>query len=295
MDDSKKDEKIEAKRPAEEPGAERDLSFLWPAIDRIRSVEIKFTADAASDAAGSSVAADTETRLATLEAEVAALKEIVRNAAGLPAGAEAAPAEPGTTQFAPSEYPRHSPKGIVTVIAAAVGLLLLAHWLIVVVYDLRTVTLLLASIAIPFGIAILFTRWRRISLKCEIAIALIVGLVAVFGMSYVTSVVEETSFLPANAREWRETLEYVASITFAYLTGVLVSSAWQARIGTDSGRVGQTTLRVAHTLVKATGQALGTGAAAGRHVKGIQDLINFAIPAATAIASVTTGVSSILK
>ena len=57
---------------------------------------------------------------------------------------------------------------------------------------------------------------------------------AVFGMAYITSIHEKTAFLPENMREWQETLEYIASIMFAHLTGVLVSSAMQARSGAQN-------------------------------------------------------------
>jgi len=293
MDDREKDEERTAKRLTEETRLRSEVSALWPVIDRIRSVEIRFTGDAdAEGSPGSATAAaakrSLEARLATLEAEVAALTQIVRNGIG-----EAAVAEPAPPT--PEEYPLHSWNGIVTAVAASVGLLLLAHWLIVVVYDLRTVNLLLSSIVIPLGVAIAFTRRRRIALRSEVAIALSIGLLAVFGMSYVTSVVERTSFLPENWREWRETLEYVASISFAYLTGVLASSAWQAHVGRGSGRVGETTLRVAQKLAKATGQALETGTKVGKQVKGIHDLINFSVPAATAVVSIVTGINGILK
>ena len=61
--------------PRQDGEAGRDLSFLWPAIDRIRAVEIKFTTDGNEDAAtGAAAKPDFAARLAALESEVAALK-----------------------------------------------------------------------------------------------------------------------------------------------------------------------------------------------------------------------------
>ena len=93
------------------------------------------------------------------------------------------------------------------------------------------------AIAIPLPIAIWMTLRRRIQPGLEIAMAVAIGLIAVGGMSYVTGLHEHTSFLPEDRREWRETFEYVASIAFAYGTGVLISAALQARSGARTAPV----------------------------------------------------------
>lgn len=295
MDGAKED--LNRSQPTPETATPRqDLSFLLPVIDRIRAVEIKFTGETPSDAAtphSGAPAASVETRLTALEAEIASLKEIVQSAASVLAAAQSV-GLPTSIPTEPIEYRAHSWQGITAMVVVTVALLLLAHWLIVIVYDLRLVLLRIASIAIPLVFAIAFTLKRRIVLRHECAIALAIAVIAVLGMSYVTSVVEKTTWLPENAREWRETLEYVASIAFAYLTGVLASSAWQGHVGRSSGRVGDATLRLAQRLAKATGQALETGSKVGKQVKTIHDVINTAIPAATAVVSVVTGVNSIL-
>lgn len=271
----------------------RDLSFLWPVIDRIRAVEIKFDGDALAQVnAAGGIHPDVEARLAKLEAEIAAMKEVVQNAAGV-LNAVGAAAD-AASSAAPHEYPAHSWKAVTATIVFTVALLLVAHWLIVVVYDMKLLVLRLASIVLPLGIALAFTVNRRIVLRYEVPVAIVIALLAVFGMSYVTAVVEKTTWLPENAREWRETIEYVASIALAYVTGVLVSSAWQAHVGRATGRVGETTLKMAQSLAKVSGHALDTGSKVGKQVKTIHDLINTAMPAATAVASVITGVNSVL-
>jgi hypothetical protein len=302
MDTSQKNEPDQSGGNAPEtPGARQDLSFLWPVIDRIRAVEIKFSGDAldpaapqaASDAAALTMP-DFDARLTRLEAEIAAIKEIVQSATVVLSVADS----PDASSPVPAEstgYPARSWKGVAFCTGLSVALLLLAHWLIVFVYDLRTIVLLLASILVPLVVAIVFTLRRRIVLKVEIAIALSIGLLAVMGMSYITSVIEKAPLLPQNLREWIETLEYIASVSFAYFTGALMSNAWQNRFDENKARMGQTTLRVAKRLAKATGQALETGTKVGKQVKSIQDLINAAMPVGTAVVSVVTGVSSILK
>src|SRR5262244_2481480 len=57
----------------------RDLSFLWPLLDRIRAVEIKLQGDSAPEPAH-----DIEARLMALEDAVAAIGRTLREALGTP-------------------------------------------------------------------------------------------------------------------------------------------------------------------------------------------------------------------
>ena len=275
----------------------RDLSFLWPVIDRIRAVEIKFHGDAPAgaqpDAAGGSQppATDVESRLKALETDVANIKQMLQDTIGeLSRGVTEAVAEVSAVvaELPPLSWPR--------VLAAAVlsiGLLLLAHWLAVFVFDVRTLILRLISIAIPLPIAVWLTLRRQIRPWTEVAIALAIGVIAVFGMSYVTSVLEKTTFLPENLREWRETFEYVASITFAHLTGVLISSALQARSGAHN-RAGQATLKLAKVLASVTGKTLAGSAQIKKQVDMIHDLINKLMPVASGVAAIIAGLKGVV-
>ena len=48
------------------------------------------------------------------------------------------------------------------------------------------------------------------------------AMLSVIGMSWVTSLVDKTSVMPQSSIEWREFVEYAASITFSFLTGMLL-------------------------------------------------------------------------
>lgn len=110
-------------------GAERDLSFLWPVIDRIRAVEIKFSTDegagGAPAAAGSPPKPNLEARLKALEDEVAALKQSMQGTLGaLSDGVAAAAAEVSAAalELAPQRWWR-----VAAVAVSVVLLLLIAH------------------------------------------------------------------------------------------------------------------------------------------------------------------------
>lgn len=123
------------------------------------------------------------------------------------------------------------PTGLVAVLTALavylvfpLGLLLAGHALITIALDAPLIYLRLVSIAIPlpFGL-LLFARQRRTVLPW-FAAAIVLAVGAVIGMSWITSLVDRTPVLPQNAFEWREYLEYAASISFSFLTGMLIGS-----------------------------------------------------------------------
>lgn len=105
---------------------------------------------------------------------------------------------------------------------APLALLLAAHCLIVLVYDLNTLYLRLVSLLIPlpFGFWLVAREYRGRAIPLVMLVAL-AGL-AVLGMSAATGWLDATPVLPEGAREWREFIEYAASIGFSYLTGMLL-------------------------------------------------------------------------
>lgn len=276
--------------PPHAGASERDLAFLLPLIDKIKAVEIKFQSDGAAPA--STAAGSVDARLKALEDDVAAIKQKLQETLGaltqeVSNAAEAVAA--AALELRPQSWLRIGFAALLTV-----ALLLVAHYLVVFVYDLRTVVLRLISVAIPLPAALWLTLRYRINPWRQIGVALAIGFAAVFGMSYVTSVHEHTTFLPENLREWRETLEYVASIAFAHHTGVLISCALQARSGARN-RAGQATLKLAQTLASATGKAVKTGTELKKHVDSIQGLINNLMPVASAIAAVVAGLKGVVN
>lgn len=101
-------------------------------------------------------------------------------------------------------------------------ILLTAHGLITVVYDLPLLFLHIVSIVVPAPFAYyLFARKKR-SVLGWFAGAIILACVAVIGMSAITSLVDSTPIMPRSPIEWRDFIEYSASISFSFLTGMLI-------------------------------------------------------------------------
>ena len=102
-------------------------------------------------------------------------------------------------------------------------LLLIAHGIIIILYDANPWILRIASmlIPLPFG-AVSWARGNR-HLLFSLVFALGLAISAVLGMSAITGMVDGAPVLPQDLREWREILEFAASISFSFLTGLLVA------------------------------------------------------------------------
>lgn len=119
-------------------------------------------------------------------------------------------------------------------IVAPLILLLVAHTLITIVYDLNVVYLRLISmlLPLPFGFWLIRDEPRTL-LPWFIGIAFL-AVASVLGMSAIVAAVDGTTILPRNAFEWRELLEYSASIAFSFLTGMLVSRVTGGSVNPDN-------------------------------------------------------------
>lgn len=101
-------------------------------------------------------------------------------------------------------------------------LLIGAHAVITVVYDTKLLYLRVVSILLPFPFAYaLFVSYKRALAPWFLA-ALGLAALSVIGMSWVTSLVDHTPVMPQSTIEWKDFIEYSASISFSFLTGMLV-------------------------------------------------------------------------
>ena len=99
---------------------------------------------------------------------------------------------------------------------------LLAHYVLVVALDLSTLYLRVASIVVPLISAILLYRNARPTAAVAAFVALATALLAVVCMAVVVGLSFGHSILPATRYEWRETVEYFASIGGSFFVGYLL-------------------------------------------------------------------------
>ena len=102
------------------------------------------------------------------------------------------------------------------------ALLIAAHGLITVFYDLNTLYLRIVSLLIPLPFGLLLVAQERRPRLLLIAMAISLSGIAVLAMSGVTSMVDGTRVLPVWLREWREFFEYAMSIALSYTSSMIV-------------------------------------------------------------------------
>jgi TIR domain-containing protein len=121
-------------------------------------------------------------------------------------------------------------------IAIPVGALVILHHLIVNALDLSTVYLRLVSFLVPLPFGMLFHRQARGAPAVALAVAAGIGIVAVAAMTISEGVNSSRPILPATPFEWRETIEYVASITLSFFAGYLLARSLVAQSSRKLGK-----------------------------------------------------------
>lgn len=185
------------------PVCTRDLFLFKPLQARIEELEKKSEEQAAG-------------KVRALEERIAALED------------ELHLARTGHATGTPAKAPHSFARSALISCVSALLLLLLAHGLIIIVYDLKPMFLRIASLLIPlpFGFA-LYARHPQHA-WASAGVGALVGVAAVFGMSAVTGYVDNAPVLPQDMRDVKEFIEYAASIFFSLVTGVLVAK-WALR------------------------------------------------------------------
>ena len=111
---------------------------------------------------------------------------------------------------------------VVIYIGIPLVLLLAAHGLITIVYDTKPLYLRLISIALPLPFGYFLFKGAPRGLFPWFMGVVFLAISSIIGMSWMTSLVDGSPIWPQNAFEWREVLEYSASIAFSFLTGMLL-------------------------------------------------------------------------
>ena len=165
------------------------------------------------------------------------------------------------------------------------ALLVAAHGLITVVYDLNTFYLRIVSLLIPLPFGLLLVAQERRPQSLLVAMAISLSGIAVLAMSGVTSIVDGTRILPAGLREWREFFEYAASIALSYASSMIVGRMSRLKARTQARQAAGASLALARLV--------SSGAAKTEQIqtvaKKFNDLGSSLTAAATTAAAVYAG------
>jgi hypothetical protein len=170
-------------------------------------------------------------------------------------------------------------------------LLLLAHWLIVIVYDTKMVYLRIISMILPLPFAYFLFKSHAHKLFPWFVGVVFLAISSVIGMSWITSLVDRTPIWPQNFFEWKEVLEYSASIAFSFLTGMLLGRVAYA------GKQRRRQAGIMKMLIKVASTHSGGGASIqGVHglMKSLQDYGGTVVALGTTAVSIYTGLKGII-
>ena len=103
-----------------------------------------------------------------------------------------------------------------TTLLVALGALLLAHFLIIIHYDLSLIWLHVASLILPFIFGFLYRQRTTEYLLSDLTVGFVLAAAAIFAMSAIVAKVDKVPLLPIDMYGWREFVEYGASIALSF-------------------------------------------------------------------------------
>jgi hypothetical protein len=176
------------------------------------------------------------------------------------------------------------------------ALLVIAHIVVTIVLNVSPLYLRIASLAIPLPFGLAINAIQKVGLRGAAIVGILTGMVSVTFMLIVTGVNDGVPILPANWLEWREVVEYVASIALAFVTGnilgILIFQVLPSQMS-QGGKPNAAAYRFARML----GQHVGEEQLR-RRARIIQDLMRTTGPVvgilATAVGSIYAGLKGIL-
>jgi hypothetical protein len=182
-------------------------------------------------------------------------------------------------------------------VLAPTALLLLAHFLVIVAFDLSPIYLRVASIIIPLPFGAAAYLAQRIGPREAFGLGCATALLAVLGMLTVIGYLDDVPVFPSSAREWRETIEYAASIALALLSGNIMTLLLVRLLPSTIARGGKpnpAAVRIARMLGRHVGSE-----GLRRRARRIQDMARtigaLAGFLATASGAIYTGLKNFLR
>jgi len=219
---------------------------------------------------------DMSKRVETLEAELAN-PALLAPAAGTPA--EKSPRSAPASKRLPGLAP-------LSAISLCIIALVVAHFIIIVEFDLRLPYLRLALFFLPLLFGLTYRDNSPRELANDFVAGFAAALVSTFAMLVIVSKVDQVSIMPDGFSEWRELGYYVASITFGFFTGALIRQGVEAARSPEADH---------SKIVARTSRFIAARVASGdetqleKSLKRVQAAMSSLIAICSAIVSVVSG------
>jgi hypothetical protein len=176
-------------------------------------------------------------------------------------------------------------------------LLVAAHILVTITLNISPIYLRLASVVIPLPFGFLIYARHKVGWRGAILVAFLTAAFAVTCMLVVTGVNDNVPIIPANWVEWREVMEYTASIALAFVTGNMIGFLIFEVLPKTMTQGGGKPNPLAYKVAGLLGQHVGAEHMR-RRARTIQDLMTAAGPmvgvAGTAAGSLYAGLKGVI-
>lgn len=204
----------------------------------------------------------------------------------LEANTDPSPAPTFEAPEPPARLPAVSP---LTAIALGFILLVLAHFLIIIQFNLSLVYLRVVSIAVPLAFGVLCRDSGKRSLPLGFAYGVLLALASIIAMSAIVGKIDNVPVLPRDAYEWREFAEYGASIAFGFLTGVIIRQILNSMRSAARQVKGRSLSILSRTIAKRL-----NGKVADVELAKLESIIRTGAAIVSGIISITTGLKQFL-
>ena len=175
-------------------------------------------------------------------------------------------------------------------------ILVAAHFLIIVHFDLPLIYLRLVSIIVPVVFGFLYRNPLGGSLAADFAAGVALAIVSILAMSVIVAREDDVPILPTDARGWRELAEYGASIAFGFFTGVLARNGLAALHSATLQSNKFLTMISAYIASKmGSKDESEEGAAIENRLKTVESVISSTMAIGTAVLSVITGLYQFMQ
>jgi hypothetical protein len=174
-----------------------------------------------------------------------------------------------------------------------VALLLAAHILITIVFDVKAVYLRLASVIIPLPFGLVLYSRQKVGFRGAVLIGALTAILAVMCMLTVTGFNDNVAIVPGPWIEWREVIEYAASIALAFVTGNIIGLLIFDVLPNTMAQGGKPNA-LAYSIARLLGQHVGEEQLR-RRARIIQDLLVTAGPLAGIVATAAGSMYAGLK
>lgn len=182
-------------------------------------------------------------------------------------------------------------------ILVPVILLVAAHILVTITLNVSPLYLRLASVIIPLPFGLLIRARHKVRLRGAILVGFLTAAIAVACMLVVTGINDNVPIMPGPWVEWREVIEYSASVALAFVTGNILGSLIFEILPKTMTQGGGKPNPVAYQIAGLLGQHVGEEHLR-RRARTIQDLMTTAGPllgvVGTAAGSIYAGLKGVI-